>query len=419
MNIGIVCQKASTGGWRYTLMLACALKRLASRPRVTVHCQARRLPPGGLETLESAGVEVVRLPKPPAMTSPWPPSPKRFVGLKAVDQGLHVLRRCWTETTRAGRGRRLARAVADHDVVHFAWPYDLDPPAVTVPMSFIPHDFIHTHDFGVANYGQRAWIATRQAHERWLASAAPIVSSDFIAHELRRTFPGYAGPVDVVYLSSLYPAPAAGIDPRAVAEMRRRFGLPKRYILCPNNIMPHKNLSSLLAALWHMRQGGSDVQLVICGAETDGIRATVGSPLYADRTDSATAWDVLGLGLVSDADLLALVHGALIVVNPSLCEAGSGSALDAWGSGCPVALSDIPAFRDQVRVLGASAEFFDPRDPRDIARVLLGMLAAPDRSAHAATAARAALARYGWDDVAAGYLAFFERLLGSPRRGRG
>ncbi|MEI7781673.1 MAG: hypothetical protein WCJ18_07090 [Planctomycetota bacterium] len=66
-----------------------------------------------------------------------------------------------------------------------------------------------------------------------------------------------------------------------------------------------------------------------------------------------------------------------------------------------------------------SAEFFDPRDPRDMARVLLGMLAAPDRSAHAAAAARAALARYGWDDVATGYLAFFERLLESPRRGRG
>ena len=54
-----------------------------------------------------------------------------------------------------------------------------------------------------------------------------------------------------------------------------------------------------------------------------------------------------------------------------------------------------------------------------MARVLLGMLAAPDRSAHAAAAARAALARYGWDDVATGYLAFFERLLESPRRGRG
>ena len=125
--------------------------------------------------------------------------------------------------------------------------------------------------------------------------------------------------------------------------------------------------------------------------------------------------NVLGLGIVSDADLLALMGGALLVVNPSLCEAGSGSGLDAWGSGCPVALSDIPAFRDQVRFLGTRAEFFDPQDPREIARVLLGMLAAPDRVARAVEASREAIARYSWDDVATGYFAIFERMLESSQ----
>ena len=393
-------------------MLACALKRQSSRSRVTVHCRARRLPPGGLATLQSAGVEVARLPRPPMPCSPWPIKPKRFVGLKAVDKGFNVLRQRWKEATREHRSHSLARSLAHHDVVHFAWPYDLDPPPLTVPMSFIPHDFIYTHEFGVANYQQRDWLATRQAHERWLASATPIVSSDFIAGELQRTFPEYRRPLDVVYLSSLNPMPETGIAPAVVEEVRRRFELPARFMLCPNNVMPHKNLASAIAALWHVRQAGDDVKLIVCGVETEGIRATVASPLYADRTDSQTDWDMRGLGLVSDADVLALMRAAALVINPSLCEAGSGSGLDAWGCGCPVALSDIPAFRDQVRFLGTHAEFFDPRNPRDIARAVLRVFSDKEGVARHVEESRAAVARYGWDEVATRYRAVFERMLG-------
>jgi len=411
MDIGIVCQKASTGGWRYALMLACALKRTSPRSRVTVHCRARRLPSGGLAALRSAGVAVARLSRLPLQRSPWPLTPKRFTGLKAIDKGCNVLRQRWKEATQKHRSHSLARSLARHDVVHFAWPYDLDPPPLAVPMSFIPHDFIYTHEFGVANYTRRAWLATRQAHERWLASATPIVSSDFIASELRRTFPEYRGPLDVVYLSSLNPPPAAGITPAAVEEVRRRLELPARFILCPNNVMPHKNLAGIIAALWYVRQAGDDTKLLVCGVETEGIRATVASPLYADRTESQTAWDVRGLGLVSDDDVLALMRAAALVVNPSLCEAGSGSGLDAWGCGCPVALADIPAFRDQVRVLGTHAEFFDPRDPRDIARAILVTLRGRDHAARLALESQATIARYGWHEVAIQYLAVFERML--------
>lgn len=417
MDIGIVCQKASTGGWRYALMLACALKRTVPRASVTVHCRARRLPPGGLATLQAAGVEVARLPRPPLSRSPWPLTPKQFTGLKAVDKGCNFLRQRWKEVTRERCSQRLARSLARHDIVHFAWPYDLDPPPLAVPMSFIPHDFIYTHEFGVANYRQQDWIAVKEAHARWLASATPIVSSDFIAGELRRAFPDYRGAVDVVYLSSLNPMPETGIVPTAVEEVRRRFQLPARFMLCPNNVMPHKNLAGAIAALWHVRRAGDDVKLVVCGVETEGIRARVASPLYADRTDSQTEWDVRGLGLVSDADVLALMGAAALVINPSLCEAGTGSGLDAWGCGCPVALSDIPAFRDQVRFLGTHAEFFDPRDPRDIARAVLRVLSDKEGFACRVEESRAAITRYGWDEVARRYCTVFEQMLGGSASG--
>jgi phosphatidylinositol alpha-mannosyltransferase len=180
--------------------------------------------------------------------------------------------------------------------------------------------------------------------------------------------------------------------------------------------MPHKNLGLLIAALWHLREAGQDVRLVVVGPETQGIRARVSCPLYGDRVEPDEDWHMLGLGLVSNDDLLDLMQEALVVVNPSLCEAGSGSGLDAWGCGAPVAVSDIPAFRDQVRYLGTKAAFFDPRDPRDAARVLLGMIRDPEGRAADAAASQAAIGRYDWSEVARRYLAVFEALQGSPLR---
>lgn len=408
MDLGIVCQHSSTGGWRYALMLACGLRQMAGISRVTLYCRARRLPPGGLASLKSADVAVARLPKMPPHRSI---RPKRFTGAKVIDKSFNALRRQWKEGLRQTQARCLARAFARHDLVHFAWPYGLDPPSLAVPMTFIPHDFIYTHEFGVSQYQQSAWIAGKESHDRWLAAATPIVSSDFIADELRRSFPSYRGTIDVVYLSSLNPMPAVGITAAAVADVRRRFDLPARFVLCPNNVMPHKNLAGLIAAMWHIRQAGDDLKLVVCGFGTEGIRATVANPLYADRTESQSDWDIRGLGLVSDADVLALMRAAELVINPSLCEAGTGSGLDAWGCGCPVALSDIPAFRDQVRFLGTHAEFFDPLDPRDIARTVLQGFVDKQKVIRQIAESQAAIAQYGWDKVAERYHAVFTRVL--------
>jgi len=407
MDIGIVCQNASTGGWRYAVTLATALARLSDRPRVTLWSHVERLPPGAADRLRGADVRLAdlpgRLPRPLRQSRR-----RRLTGWRRFDEALVAMWQRSKLRRRERYGRRLARVLAGHDVVHFAWPYDLDPPPVAVPMSFIPHDFIYAHEFGVTTYDHVDWTTTRASHRRWLDRAAPVVSSDFVAAELRAVFSDHRGAVDVIPLSSLLPASVVATPPAALAA---RWGLPADYVLCPNNLMPHKNLGALVSALWHLRRAGTPLKLVVCGPDTAGVRAVVRSPLYADRVDAPGEWDVLGLGMVGDDDLAGLLAGALVVVNPSLCEAGSGSALDAWSCGSAVALADIPAFRDQVRALGTRAEWFDPRDPRDIARMITGAAEERDRLAADGAASRATLARYGWDEVARRYMAVFTRLV--------
>lgn len=412
MDLGIVCQQASTGGVRYAIMLATSIRRIAPDVEVTFHHGRKVVSPASRAELEAAGVRLERLDRlPRARTARFLRS-KRYLKWPLADRGLNALRLAYRSRSNRRRHALLAKRLDRHDVVHFAWPYELDPPPLKrAAASFIPHDFIYGHEFGVATYGHPFWDSTKAVIGRWVECAAPIVSSDFIASEFARVFPGARHPAEVIYLSSLHPVRReTEVSGRAQATCER-FGLSGQFILCPNNLMPHKNLALLIAAIWHMRQAGEDVRLVVVGPETQGIRAQINCPLYGDHVEPTADWHMRGLGLVSDAELLDLMRQSLLVVNPSLCEAGSGSGLDAWGCGCPVALSDIPAFRDQVRYLGTHAAFFDPRDPRDAARVILAMIRDPERRAADAIASLSAIQRYDWREVARRYLAVFEGLM--------
>lgn len=416
-NLGIVCQTGSTGGVRYAVMLAMAIRRVAPDIAVTLHHGRGVLADGPRRELLAAGVELHRLGMPPRARTPKFFRPKAYLRHPAIDRRIHAVRVACITMLDRWRRARLVEALRRHDLVHFAWPYELDPPPLPCPASFIPHDFIHSHEFGVPIYDHVAWTSARVVLGRWIEKATPIVSSDFVAAELTRVFPHYSGPLEIIYLSSLHARPRADDDDDRAAATCRRLGLPDRFILCPNNVMPHKNLAVLIAALWHLRQAGEDVRLVATGPGTQGIRARVNCPLYGDRVDAGEEWDILGVGLVEEGDLLNLMRRAALVVNPSLCEAGSGSSLDAWGCGAPVALADIPSFRDQVRSLGTRAKFFDPRDPRDAARVIGGMLHDPATIAADAAASCAAIDRYDWDEVARRYVAVFERIAAEAAGG--
>ena len=91
-----------------------------------------------------------------------------------------------------------------------------------------------------------------------------------------------------------------------------------------------------------------------------------------------------------------------------MCEAGSGNSLDAWNVKIPVAMSDIPAFKQQLEFLGTKAEIFDPRNSHDIAKAILKILDNPELSKKNAEASKKAMEKYNWKDVAQQYINIFE-----------
>ncbi|CAA9295862.1 MAG: hypothetical protein AVDCRST_MAG26-4439 [uncultured Chloroflexia bacterium] len=145
------------------------------------------------------------------------------------------------------------------------------------------------------------------------------------------------------------------------AALRARYALPERYVLYLGSNKPHKNLRSLVEA-WSMvalglreEAGEVPLSLVIAGREDPRFQSarTRVAELGLDRC-------VRFLPDVPDADLPALLGGALVFVFPSLAEGFGLPPLEAMACGTPVIASD----RDSIpEVVGDAGLLVEPRPP--------------------------------------------------------
>lgn len=310
----------------------------------------------------------------------------------------------------------LAELTAGFDLVYLSWPYFLEPFALEAPTVATFHDFNYKHDFGSLSPSLVSELERQVRH--WIEhSDVAVTSSAFIGAELAQHYGNVIHDTQVIRLSTLESGrPGAEQVLQAIAS----HGLPEDYVVCPSNTSPHKNLASLIRAYRKVRGSGGP-PLVFIGSGTDVIaRTEAQGPTHADLQylvdaldDSGlvSGKDVFALGYVSDQDADALISGARLLVAPSLYEAGSGPALDAWALGTPVAMSAIPPFEEHLSFLGVEAELFDPRQPDDIARTILAALGDRDRALAMARRSQSAIAGYSWSDVAAGYREAFDSAI--------
>ena len=237
----------------------------------------------------------------------------------------------------------------------------------------------------------------------WLERTALFVSSsEFIRRQLCEEYEVPPGRTRVVPLTGMRPLSAS----RAAADaVRRRFCLPRHFLLFPAVRSPHKNHAALERALEILRAEGRPMTVVTTSAETD-------------------SWyhgpDLLGLGYVSDDTLRALYEMSDGLVTPTLYEAGSFPVFEAMMVGRPVACSRIPPLVEQLERDGAEAELFDPNDPADIAAALARLRGmGPIRRARAVRHNRRAVGRRSWADVADGYLQVFGEAIADRAAGPG
>jgi alpha-1,3-rhamnosyl/mannosyltransferase len=185
--------------------------------------------------------------------------------------------------------------------------------------------------------------------------------------------------------------------PAAVEALRRRLGLPERYVLYVGTNRPHKNLARLVEACSRLETAAAP--LVAAGPWD----ARFSAPKRLAET-LALGERVRFLGPVADADLPALYGGADLFVFPSEIEGFGLPVVEAMACGAAVACSAIPVLDE---VTAGAAATFDPTSVASIAATLARLLDDGAARAELSRSGRQRAATFTWAETARRTLAAY------------
>jgi len=186
--------------------------------------------------------------------------------------------------------------------------------------------------------------------------------------------------------------------------LRRRYGLPERFLFYPAQLWRHKNHLTILKALKRIQtQEGLKIPLVLTGARYSAAPAI--SRFVADQEMNYIRY----LGKVPFEDLVGLHQMAAFHINASLYESSSLPILEAAAAGTPIIGSKIPPIEELGRVL--QLNLFEPLDAKALARLILDLWKDETTPALQVAHNREHIALYSWENAARKYLQLFSRIV--------
>ncbi len=184
--------------------------------------------------------------------------------------------------------------------------------------------------------------------------------SNYVKNDIVKTFG--VKPEKIVLTPN---AVGASFNRRSDEEVRavlHKYGITKPYLFYVGNACSHKNLWKLVQAFDILCKSTPNLSLVLGGKRDfsyDELEKRFSNLNCANRIKLT--------GFVEDADLPSLYSGAELYVNPAMYEGFGIQTLEAYACGCRVACSNSTSLPE---VGGDLADYFDPRDEKNMAEVI-------------------------------------------------
>jgi glycosyltransferase involved in cell wall biosynthesis len=199
------------------------------------------------------------------------------------------------------------------------------------------------------------------------------------------------------------PALARVTDAGRLDEVRRRYGLPERFVLFVGTLEPRKNIARLVEAYATLPERlQREAGLVMAGGRgwlSDTMQDEVARRGLGDR--------VRFIGYVRPEDMAALYSLATVFAYPSLYEGFGLPVLEAMVCGAPVLTSNVSSLPE---VAGDAALLVSPTDVAEIADGLAQVLEDEGLAAKLSARGLEWAPRFSWDRCARETLAVYESL---------
>ena len=165
-------------------------------------------------------------------------------------------------------------------------------------------------------------------------------------------------------------------SPEAIAQAIGQYGVRRPYFYLPNHFWQHKNHCLVIEALRILKDRDIFASVVASGNSMDPRRPRHFDELMMYVKQAKVEDRFLPIGVITYAEVLALMAGSLAVINPSLFEGWSTTVEEAKSMGKVVLLSDIPVHREQGPLRG---RYFQPDRAEDLAILMAEALAGYDQ----------------------------------------
>lgn len=190
-------------------------------------------------------------------------------------------------------------------------------------------------------------------------------------------------------------------DTQILEAVRRKYQLPRRFILHVGHIYPGKNFGTLLRAFLRVREH-TDIGLVNVGTP----RRKYTGDLELIRQLGLDAHVNLA-GYAPQEDLVALYNLAELVAFPSIYESFPAIPLEANACGCPVVTSPTGGTPESA---GEAALYVDPKDEAGLCEAILRVLAEQDLREDLIRKGFENVRGFSWEKTAGRTLAVLESL---------
>jgi len=265
----------------------------------------------------------------------------------------------------------------------------LEPREVLIP-SFVAIPDIQ-HEVYPDFFDPRTLAALRELYPASVASASGVFTiSEYSKQTLVKAYGVDAEKVVVTHLAC-DEAFRVRYDVEQRRDVRRRYGVPTRYVLYPAITWPHKNHLTLLRAIKRFNDRHPPVSVVLTGSAA-GADADVEREIGRLGLEAWTH----RLGYVTQQELACLYQDALALIFPSLFEGFGLPILEGFNCGCPVLCSEETSCPE---IAGDAAMYADPRDPEAIAASLAALDESPELRRSLVARGHERVGMFSWEEA--------------------